>query len=229
VRGRVGPGKALSMARTGRGGEARGRPAVAGRAGEGSEGGWELREWLPKSGVGQWGRVGKQRVDGCECRVGPQDSGKAEKVAPVSRRKETGLPSMMAVTPGSVGVLPSGRGVPGPFSLQRPALDWLERGSGGEAWTVLPDRQRGNPLPSGPTACIWGTALVDSTAPVSLARPHLNCGPGGAQDFPGLREPGVGGPCPRACAGIGNLALSPPLAVGSLSFLSVIVNLEGHI
>jgi hypothetical protein len=33
--------------------------------------------------------------------VGPHNSGKAEKVAPVSRRGEIGLPSMMAVTLGS--------------------------------------------------------------------------------------------------------------------------------
>jgi hypothetical protein len=33
--------------------------------------------------------------------VGPQNSGKAEKVAPESRRRETGLPLMMAVTLGS--------------------------------------------------------------------------------------------------------------------------------
>jgi hypothetical protein len=32
---------------------------------------------------------------------GPQNSGKAEKVASVSMRRETGLPSMMAITLGS--------------------------------------------------------------------------------------------------------------------------------
>jgi hypothetical protein len=37
--------------------------------------------------------------------VGPQNSGKAEKVVPVSMRREIGLPSMMAVTLGSCDVM----------------------------------------------------------------------------------------------------------------------------
>jgi hypothetical protein len=37
--------------------------------------------------------------------VGPQNSGKAEKVAPVSMRREIGLPSIMAITLGSSEVM----------------------------------------------------------------------------------------------------------------------------
>jgi hypothetical protein len=45
--------------------------------------------------------------------VGPQNFGKAEKVAPVSMRREIGLPSMMAVTLGSCEVMVVGPGSPG--------------------------------------------------------------------------------------------------------------------
>jgi hypothetical protein len=45
--------------------------------------------------------------------VGPQNSGKAEKVAPVSRRREIGLPSIMAITLGSCEVMVVGPGSPG--------------------------------------------------------------------------------------------------------------------
>jgi hypothetical protein len=45
--------------------------------------------------------------------VGPQNSSKEEKVAPVSRRREIGLPSMMAVTLGSREVMVIGPGSPG--------------------------------------------------------------------------------------------------------------------
>jgi hypothetical protein len=45
--------------------------------------------------------------------VGPQNSGKAEKVAPVSRRREIGLPLMRAVTLGSCEVTVIGSGSPG--------------------------------------------------------------------------------------------------------------------
>jgi hypothetical protein len=45
--------------------------------------------------------------------VGPQNSGKAEKVAPVSRWREIGLPSMMAITLGSLEVMVTGSGSPG--------------------------------------------------------------------------------------------------------------------
>jgi hypothetical protein len=45
--------------------------------------------------------------------VGPQNSGKAEKVAPVSRRREIGLPSIMAITVGSHEVMVIGPGSPG--------------------------------------------------------------------------------------------------------------------
>jgi hypothetical protein len=45
--------------------------------------------------------------------VGPQNSGKAEKVAPVSMRREIGLPSMMAITVGSCEVMVVGSGSPG--------------------------------------------------------------------------------------------------------------------
>jgi hypothetical protein len=45
--------------------------------------------------------------------VGPQNSGKAEKVVPVSRRREIGLPSMRAVTLGSHEVMIIGPGSPG--------------------------------------------------------------------------------------------------------------------
>jgi hypothetical protein len=45
--------------------------------------------------------------------VGPENSGKAEKVMPVSMRKEIGLPSMRAVTLGSCGVMVVGPGSPG--------------------------------------------------------------------------------------------------------------------
>jgi hypothetical protein len=42
--------------------------------------------------------------------VGPQNSGKAEKVALVSRRREIGLPSIMAITLGSHEVMVLGPG-----------------------------------------------------------------------------------------------------------------------
>jgi hypothetical protein len=45
--------------------------------------------------------------------VCPQNSGKAEKVAPVSRRSETGLPSMMAIPLGSREVMVVRPGSPG--------------------------------------------------------------------------------------------------------------------
>jgi hypothetical protein len=45
--------------------------------------------------------------------VGPQNSGKAEKVALVSMRRETSLPSIMAVTLGSREVMVIGPGSPG--------------------------------------------------------------------------------------------------------------------
>jgi hypothetical protein len=45
--------------------------------------------------------------------VGPQNSGKAEKVAPVSMRREIGLPSMMAITLGSHEVMVIRLGSPG--------------------------------------------------------------------------------------------------------------------
>jgi hypothetical protein len=45
--------------------------------------------------------------------VGPQNSGKAEKVAPVSRRRELGLPSIMAITLGSHEAMVIGPGSPG--------------------------------------------------------------------------------------------------------------------
>jgi hypothetical protein len=45
--------------------------------------------------------------------VGPQNSGKAEKVALLSMRRERGLPSMRAVTLGSLGVIVVRPGSPG--------------------------------------------------------------------------------------------------------------------
>jgi hypothetical protein len=45
--------------------------------------------------------------------VGPENSGKAEIVAPVSMRREIGLPSMMPVTLGSREVMVTGPGSPG--------------------------------------------------------------------------------------------------------------------
>jgi hypothetical protein len=45
--------------------------------------------------------------------VGPQNSGKAENVAPVSRRREIGLLSIMAITLGSCEVMVVGPGSPG--------------------------------------------------------------------------------------------------------------------
>jgi hypothetical protein len=45
--------------------------------------------------------------------VGPQNPSKAEKVAPVSRRREIGLPSIMAITLGSCEVMVIGPGSPG--------------------------------------------------------------------------------------------------------------------
>jgi hypothetical protein len=45
--------------------------------------------------------------------VGPQNSSKAEKVVPVSRRREIGLPSMMAFTLGSREVMVIRPGSPG--------------------------------------------------------------------------------------------------------------------
>jgi hypothetical protein len=48
-----------------------------------------------------------------ESLVGLQNSSKAEKVAPVSRRREIGLPSMMAMTLGSREVMVIGPGSPG--------------------------------------------------------------------------------------------------------------------
>jgi hypothetical protein len=46
--------------------------------------------------------------------VGPQNSGKAEKVMLVSMRRKIGLPSMRAVTLDSLEVMVVGRGSPGP-------------------------------------------------------------------------------------------------------------------
>jgi hypothetical protein len=94
---------------------------------------------LPKSGVGQLGSTRNERVKtvfpsiqvkgtvikgwvGAHCTptmeveeglVGPQNSSKAEKVVPVSRRREIGLPSMMAVTLGSREVMVIRPGSPG--------------------------------------------------------------------------------------------------------------------
>jgi hypothetical protein len=48
-----------------------------------------------------------------ESLVGPQNSGKAEKVALVSMRREIGLPSMMAVTLGSLEIIAIRPGSPG--------------------------------------------------------------------------------------------------------------------
>jgi hypothetical protein len=45
--------------------------------------------------------------------VGPQNSGKEEIVVPVSRRREIGLLSMMAITLGSREVMVNGPGSPG--------------------------------------------------------------------------------------------------------------------
>jgi hypothetical protein len=45
--------------------------------------------------------------------AGPQNSGKAEKVVPVSRRREIGLPSIMAITLGSREVMVIEPGSPG--------------------------------------------------------------------------------------------------------------------
>jgi hypothetical protein len=45
--------------------------------------------------------------------VGPQNSSKAEKVVPVSRRREIGLLSIMAITLGSREVMVVGPGSPG--------------------------------------------------------------------------------------------------------------------
>jgi hypothetical protein len=45
--------------------------------------------------------------------AGPQNSGKAEKVAPVSMRREIGLPSMMALILGSHEVMVVRPGSPG--------------------------------------------------------------------------------------------------------------------
>jgi hypothetical protein len=45
--------------------------------------------------------------------VGPQNSGKAEKVVLVSRRREIGLLSIMAITLGSCEVMVIGPGSPG--------------------------------------------------------------------------------------------------------------------
>jgi hypothetical protein len=50
--------------------------------------------------------------------VGPQNSIKAEKVAPVSMGKEIGLPSMKAVTRGTMELWSLGLGVLGSISQQ---------------------------------------------------------------------------------------------------------------
>jgi hypothetical protein len=71
----------------------------------------------------------------CECLVGPQSSSKAEKVAPVSGRKEIVLPSMMAVTLGSPGVIIIGQGSPG--SLQSLAASPRRLVREGEWWRGL--------------------------------------------------------------------------------------------
>jgi hypothetical protein len=94
---------------------------------------------LPKSRVGQLGRTRKECVKSVsasmqvkgkvikgwggvpstltmevkEGLVGPQNSGKAEKVALVSMRRERRLPSMRAVTLGSCEVMVIGPGSPG--------------------------------------------------------------------------------------------------------------------
>jgi hypothetical protein len=50
--------------------------------------------------------------------VGPQNSSKVEKVVPVSRRREIGLPSIMAITLGSHEVM-----------VFKPGSQWLKNGS----------------------------------------------------------------------------------------------------
>jgi hypothetical protein len=67
---------------------------------------------------------------------GPQNSGKAEKVAPVSMRREIGLPSMRAVTLGSQELWLLGLGVLGSISHQPQSLvlkDQLGRRDSGGA------------------------------------------------------------------------------------------------
>jgi hypothetical protein len=71
----------------------------------------------------------------CECLVGPQNSRKAKKVASVSRRKEIGLPSMMAVTLGSHGVIIIGPRSPGPLQSLATSPRRLVRE--GEQWGGL--------------------------------------------------------------------------------------------
>jgi hypothetical protein len=66
--------------------------------------------------------------------VGPENSGKAEKVMPVSMRKEIGLPSMRAVTLGSCEVMVVGSGSPGLHQSSVAVLkDQLGRREGGGA------------------------------------------------------------------------------------------------
>jgi hypothetical protein len=65
--------------------------------------------------------------------VGPQNSGKAEKVTAVPRRSEIGLPSMMAITLGSREVMVIGPGSPG--LLQSSAIvTSLKRSVKEEGW-----------------------------------------------------------------------------------------------
>jgi hypothetical protein len=86
--------------------------------------------------------------------VGPQNSGKAEKVVPVSMRKEIGLPSMRAVTLGSGRVMVVRPGSPGlcqsSAAVASPKRSVREEGQWGglhlEGW-------RGSLLPSGFPVC----------------------------------------------------------------------------
>jgi hypothetical protein len=76
------------------------------------------------------GWVGVPSTPTMEVKVTCQNSGKAEKVASVSMRKEKGLPSMRAVTLGSHGVMVVRPGSPG--LRQSPVLkDQLESREGG--------------------------------------------------------------------------------------------------
>jgi hypothetical protein len=81
--------------------------------------------------------------------VGLQNSGKTEKVAPVSRRREIGLLSMMAVTLGSREFMVIGPGSP---VLRQSLVLENQLGRRNIEGVSAPhlERWRGSPLPSGP-------------------------------------------------------------------------------
>jgi hypothetical protein len=109
--------------------------------------------------------------------VGPQNSSKAEKVAPVSRRREIGLPSIMAIILGSHEVMVVGPGSPGlcqsSATVTSPKRSVREEGQCGG---LRPSALRGGGAVHSPVALLfalktwpwWASWFRTSTGPVSL-------------------------------------------------------------